>query len=398
MTFLPARPTALLFAAASSALAQEPPVEWRGATPPVDVPAVVVGVSIEGLSLAHDESGAGTILVGWDRVRAVTGPHAGEAAPILPLADLAWRARIRLDRADLAGAEPLLDTLFESYAGVTGPTAGVVSSGLARCRIARGALSSAIAPWLNWVASQARPEDSAWEPANPSSPTPPMVHPPSQLCPGVPPVFVPSPSTQVLADRGWPGLFSPDEPDSGGAWKGKARLLASWYLAAARFDTGRQAPVPREVSDDEGVLLVADIVQARIADASPRRDARQRLAARLAKSPPPWQESWIRLGIGRSLAREDSPELRRLGVVELLAIPALLPSAPAHVRALALAQAVLTLDELGEHEAASRLLHELATTLPSHPVLEDARLGAIKPLAPSATTPDTTKPQEPTPP
>ena len=115
-------------------------------------------VTEEGVAVVREKGPDGkptkTALVGWDRVREVTGPLAGEAAKFAATADKAWRARVRLERGDWVAAEPLFEELFTTYRDRTGPTALMAAGGLLRCRLARGGQTAAVEPWVAWVRAQ----------------------------------------------------------------------------------------------------------------------------------------------------------------------------------------------------------------------------------------------------
>src|SRR5690606_16150177 len=78
-----------------------------------------------------------------------------DAAPYMPTAEDAWRARTRLERADAVGAEPLFEDLFDRTRAWRGPTRAVIAEGLLRCRIRRGAQIGAIDPWLALLEARA---------------------------------------------------------------------------------------------------------------------------------------------------------------------------------------------------------------------------------------------------
>ncbi len=115
-------------------------------------------VAPEGVSVVRDRNPDGkpvaTIVIGWDRVREVTGPLATEASKFTSTAEKAWRARARLERGDWVAAEPLFEELFSEYRTRTGPTALTVAGGLVRCRLMRGAQTAAVEPWIAWLRAQ----------------------------------------------------------------------------------------------------------------------------------------------------------------------------------------------------------------------------------------------------
>src|SRR5690606_5570963 len=101
-----------------------------------------------------------------------------------------------------------------------------------------------------------------------------------------------------------------------------AMQLAEWYHAAAAFESGRDVSLPEAASAHPGVVLVREVVMARIGDAAQRQSARDALLARLTQNPAPWIQVWCHAAVGRSLLREADDVVRRRGVLHLLHIPA----------------------------------------------------------------------------
>lgn len=362
---------ALLGSAAALVMAQ---VALRAQEPPP--PGDVLGVDGRGVLVgATAQSG---VIATWDRVKSVGGPMQGDAAAFAALADRSWRARTRLERGDAIAAEPLFEEAFRLTRDQPGPTSAVVAEGLLRCRLRRGAHVLAAEAWLALTESAARDGTPALHPKwAEEAGLAPVVDPATGLVPAIPPIWCGPAGAHVMA--GLPA-FAQADPPSGGAPMEPAAALAVLYLQAARFEAGEPASVPDINAGDPGVALVRQIVAARIGDAAQRQSFRAALEARLPRqepspespgsSLPSWMEAWCRVGIGRSLLREESPEQRRLGVIELLHVPARLSSAHPYLAGVALAEASVALAELGDAAGSGVLLDELRALYPSHPVLE----------------------------
>lgn len=339
-----------------------------------------------------------TVVVTWDRVRAVGGEHAPEAAPYLSAATRAWRARTRLERGDAIGAEPLLEELFREGRLRTGPSAAVIAEGLLRCRLRRGAHVLAAEAWLALLRSKADDGPPALHPdwAGEAG-LPPVIDPATGLAAAIPPIWCGPNAAQVMA-----GLPALGGSEAGGD---KASRLAALYAAAAQFEAGRAAPVPAGDPSDPGVALVHQIVLSRIGDAGQRQAARAALEGRLPpaspgsaplSATPTWLEAWCRVAIGRSLLREESREEKQLGVLALLHVPARLASAHPYLTGVALAEAAVALRDLGDSHGGDFLLNELRVLYPDHPVWEwnairlhpPAPPARPAPAGPDATPPD----------
>ena len=349
----------------------------------VDAPGVVLGPP------------PGTLVIGWDRVKAVEGSWAEKAAPFMGVAEEAWRARTRLERGDPIGAEPLFEKLFEQYRGSQGPTAAVVAEGLMRCRIRRGAHVAAIDPWLSLLV------------AVPSGVTTPVMHPSwatdagmaaamdsaTGLVPSLPPIWLSWPSVDAFARA--PVRQALKDP--------RTAALEALYLVSAKYECGQTVQVPQISSADPGVQIVREVVLSRIGDVDQRASARKSLEDRthgtMASPTPPWLEAWCRAAIGRSLLREDSVEQKKLGVVELLNIPARFSAMHPYLAGIALAEASVALRNAGDSTGADVLARELMEKYPYHPVVDWPLFRSAAPArtpAPPLTAPN--KPAEATPP
>lgn len=342
----------------------------------------VISVSAAGVAMGAGERPE--FILGWDRVLSVSGPMAGEAAPFEATGEALWRARTRLERGDAAAAEPIFERLLPELTGVGGPMPEVAAEGLLRCRLRRGAQVAAIEPWLAWldargaaVVDGARPFDEEWAAqAGLDS----IMDPATGLIPALPPIWLDWPAVRVYAVSVAPGAGTE------GSAGGKAAALARLYRHSARFEAGAGEPVPAvAAAGDPGVALVLDIVQARAGGESDRASARDRLAKRLAGERDSWVEAWCRAGIGRSLILESDPETRRLGIVQLVHLPARFSRTHPYLAGLCLTEASAALADLGDRVGAASLRRELLDNYPEHPVLawEKIRL----PAGPAATVP-----------
>ena len=335
----------------------------RGQTPP---PGRIISVSTEGVAV-EDDAGVRT-LVGWDRVRSISGEFEEQWAAFQHIADRAWRARVRLERGDIAAAEPLLEELARDYVGRAGPTAEMVWAGLLRARLQRGAQLAAVQPWLQLLATDVNLDATTDESGQP------IVDARTGLAPALPPLWVDWPAVQA---------FAANDLDAADPAIPRGRL-AHLYRAAARIEAGwaddqiladrRPGPATGDASFAKGIELVELIVLARAGDSDERALARDRLAQRLTPDTPRWEQAWVRCAIGRSLTHEADPDLTRRGVVQLLYLPATLADAHPYLAGLALGEAVVTMDELDDRSAADRLHLQLIERYANHPVMDWQRI------------------------
>lgn len=311
----------------------------------------VSGVGFEGVAVQEVEGV--TRVVSWDRVRRVGGEWEDEFASFEAVAEMAWRARTRLERGDALGAEPLFEDLFELYGGKRGATARVVCEGLLRCRLRRGAIVGAIEAWLGTLGAGGTGEWAR------EAGLAPVLDEDRGVVPGLPPMWVESSAVAVLATS---GLSDEDG-------------FARWYRRAAAFECGLEMG---EMPPRGGrAAWVAEIVLARTGTAEERASGREALRSRMANASgglPAWAEAWCRAAIGRSLILEEDEEQRLLGIVELLHVPSRLADANPYLAGLALAEASVALSDLGEAGGAARLAGELSERYPTHPALGWKRL------------------------
>jgi hypothetical protein len=354
-------------------------ISLRGgeATPPGSVS------SVDPAGVVISAPGAAPIAIGWDRIRLVEGEWAAKAEPFLPVADLAWRARTRLERGDSFSAEPLFEQLFETYRGQSGATAAVVAEGLLRCRLRRGAHIAAIEPWLATLTASppgVQVLHASW--ASDAGLLP-AVDAVTGLVPALPPVWLAWPSVEAFA-RQTPAPSG--DPRSDG--------LRAMFLAAAQFECGQELKLPPAAANDIGSQIVRDIVLARAGTPDQRAAARKSLIDRLRGTPnsptPAWMEAWYRAAIGRSLLREASPEQRQLGVVELLHLPARFSGMHPYLAGVALAEASVALREMGDAPGADTLARELAEGYTSHPALEWPKFRMAAPVRRTVATQERT--------
>jgi len=312
-----------------------------------------IGVNSQGVQVRSPQGDV--VVVGWDRVLKVPQALHEAAEAYEQLALDSWRARSRLERGDLVLAEPVLQALFEASQNesqpLRGPTGMMIAEGLVRTRLARGASTAAIEPWLAWIdASIVRQPRTtfahrAW--ASEAGLTT-AIDPATELSPWLPPIWLDSPALQLVFQ------LEPSEDE-----RKKTSAMRALYQAAARHESGERVDALPEVPREAAVELVRDIVAARVLDESARASARARLQAALADANEPWRTAWIRAAIGRSLVLETDEEDRLRGVAQLLRVHVLHRGDLPGLADVALAEAAVTLHELGQANAARGLAHEL---------------------------------------
>jgi hypothetical protein len=344
----------------------------------------VLALSLAGVEvrdLSAPEGVERSRVISWDRVRAIRGGLADDAAPFADIATDAWRARTRMERRDYAGAEPLLEQLFVRFRGQQGPTAAMVASGLLRCRLHRQAQSAAVEAWLALMASEQtevrfegsrRDEDIAIAS---------VLDEQWGLAPQLPPLWVRGPALRVVL-----GAIAGE-----GEATNRAGRLALLYRLSAAVDAGEVTDseaiaksLGARPTGDQGLELVWDVVASRVGAGEQRDAAVAGLRARLAPRDPDaeplagWVEAWTRVALGRAMLvrfgepADDAEKLaqadaRNLGIVQLLHVPARLEGVSPYLAGLALAEVGAALEQDGQTEAASRVRRMFFERFAGHP-------------------------------
>lgn len=351
-------------------------VELRGQLRPLDGEITRVDAKGVEVKAAPGEPGSAVKLIGWDRIRRVSGPHAAEAGRFTDLADGLWRARVRLERHDVRAAELLFDAIYAKHAGLAGPGGAVLAEGVMRTRLLRGATATAIWPWLDWLEIRyvtGKRELDSWVGGHIALPE--VLDATRNLSPRLPPIFsaqVDPAGVRLLAEGGSNSQWSRYEQADDAV-----REVASIYRAAAVFEADPSKPVtlgPIKTTEDH-VVMLADIVRARVGSDQERKDARGRLSRRIAtlgivpddlEAEPGgaqvvanrYLESWCRVALGRSLVRESDPAEVRQGLIEMLHAPARFADVTPELAHLALLDAADVMSRHGDTHAALVLREE----------------------------------------
>lgn len=325
---------------------------------------LVSGLSLDGVTL---KSGVGERTLSIDRVDEVGGDLESEWEKIEFAADSLWRARVRIERGDLASAETILEALLPTVGATRGESSVVLWTGLMRCRVERGAIAGAIDAFLQYRERRSDapgPEASMFRSAMSPRLGAALIDPATMLCPSLPPIYVATPAV-VAAARA--------TTEAVGGESG----LAVLYRMSMAHEVSAGVVVFPPATGGDGVVLVRDIVKSRCGTAEERATARAALRDRLGREQPGWIEAWSRCAIGRSLLLEGDEDSRLLGIAELLKVPAILSDEVPYLTGVALAEAAVALADGGDVASAIRLRAEIAENLPDHPVLDWPKLKVL---------------------
>lgn len=350
----------------------------------------VRGVTFAGVEVVAPDGAVRVI--SWDQVASVEGPHAKDAAELSEVATLAWRARVRMERGDVSGAEQLFEQLFVKYRGQSGATAGVVASGLLRCRLSRQAQNAAVEAWLALLATGESETLFDREKPDEDLRVVPIVDAATGLAPQLPPIWIKGPALQVV--------LSAIAPSSGAAPMDRAGKLAMLYRISAVDEVQRsggavveQQVLPARSIGEPGLELVWDVVASRCGDDAQQTQAMTALEARINSSDTPaWVQAWSRFALGRAMMAQGkatgNKDQRGLGMIHLLHVPSRFASISPYLAGLALAEVAGALADDGDVEGASRVRRVFLEQYPAHPA--QAILPVVKTVPKPATTSTTT--------
>jgi hypothetical protein len=339
----------------------------------------IAALSPAGVTLKVGE-GVPTKVISWDQVRAIKAnklPAPG-AVIFAPLSERLMRARLRMERRDLSKAEEVVEPLYAEHSAsgtLAGPTGALLAECTLRVRLYHGGGTNAVTPWLDWLACRAATQDENQKQDwfGGATRLPVITDRASGLCPDVPPIFGgltnPAAIRTLMQRADWARLLSVQSP---------VRGMASAYAAAVLFESGEPFALPAiDAATSDGERLVLEIVTSRVGGDNEREPARARIRKRLEQldrvddsreSTDPasvpddrtWQRPWLHAALGRSLLREADPGQRRLGLVELLHVPALYARTQPRLAALCLFDALAELRQRGEKpEAINAIEREL---------------------------------------
>jgi hypothetical protein len=299
----------LLFGGAGVAGEPSTLVRWSSPEP---IAGEIMAMAEQGVEIRINEQVIPQ-MIPWFDVRNLTGPVTGLGG-YTQLAEVAWRAHVRLERGDYSGAEVLYEELADRYLWDVGGQSSDVSLGLIRCRLDRGDRVGAVEPFLSWLLASQYFAPREWQDSDPIG-----FDAQYGVFVDLPPVFGPSVQGRELDALPESDRITP-----------RQRVLYGYYQLAlnqsvhrtsdGRANLDRIKAVMRDLDGrSPGVEFFADMV---VAQAHP--DAQQRLAARaslerrIRAHTDTWIELWARLGLGVSLLGEEGTQSNELGVIELI--------------------------------------------------------------------------------
>lgn len=333
----------------------------------------VVRIDADGVLVRWPDRSPATEILSLDRVRSVPESDRGAWDAVAPTADALWRAVSRIERGDLASAEPILERLFETYRDKPGATGRVVAEGLLRCRLARHSHAGAIDPWIAFLACGASSQAADDREAAVVGPSTTLNSRNLRLFAALPPIWSAGAATRSVAEA----IESAPLPET---VHPAVRHLRSLYATAAAFETdGIEREITIQSGGDPVLTFVREIVASRVGSEAIRVPARESLRRRLTQEAPGWLHAWCRVAIARSLLREPQIEEQRRAIIELIAVHAYHGSDSPYLAGLALADAARASEAIGDGKAARALWAELLDRYPGHPSTDASVARSLRP-------------------
>ena len=311
----------------------------------------IVSFGPQGIGL-REEGSVLPMQIAWYEFRSVE-PTRPEIEAYQSQAITAWRAHTRRQRGDLSSALPNYETLRRQYLWYHGKQSEEVSLGLAQCLIDAGRRNEAVLPMLSWFVAA---ESHAPGVTNGES----MIDDQALLMPALPPVFTTSQRHAGLGDL----------PDSS-LLTDRERLLYAEY--AMVFGQGLASESQLDEIEqlrralrarDAGTILVEQMVFAQAhPDPSKRQAARDALSRRTRTQRNSWLEVWSRLGLGAALLRDDDPNEKERGVIELLHVVTRLSAVDPGLTLLAADLANDYLESTGRAAWGRQIIHDARANL-----------------------------------
>lgn len=335
--------------------------------------ATVVRVDADGVLIRWPDRSPATQVLSLDQVRSVPADELDAWEAVAPTADSLWRAVSRIERGDLASAEPILERLFQIYRDRPGATGRVVAEGLLRCRLARHAHAGAIDPWIAFLSCGGSGQTADDRDAALIGPSTTLNSRNLRLFAALPPIWSQGAATRSVAES----IESSPLPET---VHPAVRHLRSLYATAAAFESdGIEREITIQSGGDPVLTFIREIVASRVGAESTRVPARESLRRRLTQEAPGWLHAWCRVAIARSLLREPEIEEQRRAIIELVAVHAYHASDSPYLAGLALADAARASEAIGDAKAARAFWAELLDRYPGHPATDASVARSLRP-------------------
>ncbi len=308
-------------------------------------------------------SGRPAMVLGWDEIEQARLDNAQEQARFQTLlkqvGDPLYRIRLRLKTGDYRDIAPLAEGLMPVYRTRRSNTAYVVFQGLFWSRLALNRRAEALAPYIYAVECLRSDSDHA-------IPLPgdrqPRVNLATGLSPDLPPVWFDSESAKRALPEVMEALKTVKEPALPGLVLSAASLaLEAGETAEADRLMARVASSPTRAIQD---LLLVLRARRTLSDADPAPALE--LLGKASRDPEFSQRPVALYWLGLARSRADDPDQRRLGVLDLLTLPAAYGDDQPELAAAGLYQGWKTLEALNDPESAvlrTQLSRQYASTV-----------------------------------
>ncbi len=278
------------------------PIQIRVESEPTPLSGNVLGAHEQGIDFQIGDDQ--TLLIPWFNLTPGVFPDGIDQQYKARALD-AWRAHARIDRGDVYGALPIYRSLAGTYLWGVGPQSVDVCEGLLTCYLESGQRRDAVTPMLAFMHALESDLSGVLHGS--------QIDEAFRVRKDLPPVFQDGVRSNL---------------DVAKDVSIRTQLIASYYELALSTPSDREQ-ILQEIAvqkrtqraRDAGLVLLEQMCFAQThPDESVRRGARDSLRRRTQTQRGNWIEVWSRLALGASLIRDDDPQVRDSGVIELVHI------------------------------------------------------------------------------
>lgn len=299
----------------------------------------VLSGGINGLRIT-EQSTADVILIPWSTVTEIESTNnPSRFDTFIAQGTQLWRAKQRLLRGDIQLAEPLFEQLFSQFLGLDCSDALLVSEGLLRCLVSRGALEQAVHPWFETM----RHHELGTTPQ--FSTLAPIIDESTMLCPHLPLVWLDNP---LLIEICKTYKTSPQ----------KITGSIATIIANKGANFGEQVD---GIEDEKFLIEILGSSNGRVKDIELLLKREQDLT--------PWKRAWAHYFMATGYLSQQNPEARVKGMLQLARVAATSTRVMPWLAGASMIRLAEELEKDGMEQESMRIYAEAQRLFPTHPKL-----------------------------
>ena len=304
----------------------------------------VLSGGINGLRF-REHSSADVILIPWSTVTEIESTNnPSRFDTFIAQGTQLWRARQRLVRGDIQLAEPLFERLFSHYLGLNCTDASLVSEGLLRCLVSRGALEKAVHPWLETMRHHELGTRTQF------STLAPIIDESTMLCPHLPLVWLDNPLLIEICET----------------YKTSPQKITG-SIATVIATKGTNSPGEQIDGLEDGKFLIE------ILGSSKGRANDIKLLLDREQDLPPWKRAWAHYFMATGYFSEQNPKARVKGMLQLARVAATSTRITPWLAGASMIRLAEELKKDGMEQESKRINAEAQRLFPTHPKLSHGK-------------------------